>query len=206
METIGVIVTKERPKGLKRTEFKGKHCEMVGRARKGECLYVENGDITCPLARYNLGLERFKNLQELAKILVGWGDAIDEEKALKYLKSLSPLPYSQKFIVYFPYPHPTLIPQILVMIGNPEQIMPLTREYTAITGERIKAFISGIGGMCGECTSIPLSNGKPNLSVGCGGSRPGVKLLPEEMFLAFPYDCSMRKVAENYLIRRKLYG
>jgi len=163
---------------------------MVGKARKGQSLYAENGDITCPLARYNLGLERFKNLQELAKILVEWGDAIDEEKALKYLKSLSPLPYSQKFIVYFPYPHPTLIPQILVMIGNPEQIMPLTREYTAIS----------------ECTSIPLSNGKPNLSVGCGGSRPGVKLLPEEMFLAFSYDCSMRKVAENYLIRRKLYG
>jgi len=82
METIGIIVTKERPEGLKRTNFKGKHCEMVGRARKGESFYVENGDINCPLARYNLGLERFKSLRELAKILVGWRDAIDEEKAL----------------------------------------------------------------------------------------------------------------------------
>ena len=44
MEAIGIIISKGRPEGLKRTEFKGKHCEMVGRARKGESLYAENDE------------------------------------------------------------------------------------------------------------------------------------------------------------------
>ena len=58
--------------------------------------------------------------------------------------------------------------------------------FTSLTGESIEGPISGVGAMCGECTAYPIHTGKPNVSLGCTGSRPAVKLKHDELFFALP--------------------
>jgi uncharacterized protein (DUF169 family) len=190
---IGIAVVKKEPVGIKRVKSPDKHCYFVRRAREGAILYARNEDISCPLARFYLGLERknLKNLsrtlvKELSQTLVSWDDAIDEKVALTYLNSGHCLDEGEKYIIYFPYPQKDLKADVIIIINNPQAIMALVQKFSSITGERIKASISGIGAMCGECTAYPLITGQANISLGCYGSRPGVNLKKEELFLAFP--------------------
>ena len=188
LNKIGIKITKDKPVDLNRTKGALKHCSAVGLARTGERFYVQNNDISCPLARYNLGLEEPDNkfMHELAKILVGWGDAKSEDIGLKYLQSRPKLPYAKKYILYFPVTNQDYEPDVIIEISNPHELMLKVRELTAETGDSIGGYMSGVGAMCGECTAYPILEGKPNVSVGCTGSRPGAELKPDELFFAVP--------------------
>ncbi len=185
---IGIKITKDKPSNLNRAQGASKHCSFVGLARTGERFYAENKDISCPLARYNLGLEEpnDKFMHELAGTLVGWGDANTKELGLKYLHSRQKLSYAKKYILYFPVPDNESEPDVIIEISNPHKVMLRVRELTSITGDSIKCFMSGVGAMCGECTAYPILTGKPNISVGCTGSRPGAELKHDELFFAIP--------------------
>ena len=185
---IGIKITKDKPVDLNRTKGALKHCSAVGLARTGEEFYIQNNDISCPLARYNLGLEEPDNkfMHELAKILVGWGDAKSEDIGLKYLQSRPKLPYAKKYILYFPVPDYDYEPDVIIEISNAHELMLRVRDLTSISGDTIKGHMTGVGAMCGECTAYPILTGKPNVSVGCTGSRPGAELKPDELFFAVP--------------------
>ena len=209
---IGIAIVKKEPVGIERVKSPDKHCHFVGQAREGAILYARNEDISCPLARFYLGLEK-KNLKdlsrtlvkELSQTLVNWDDAIDEKVALSYLNSGHCLKEGEKYIVYFPYPIPRLDAKrltgqenlkadIIIIIDNPQEIMALVQKFSRTTGKRIKASISGIGAICGECTAYPLITGQANVSLGCYGSRPGVNLSKEELFLSIPTDSWVAKI------------
>ena len=198
---IGIAIVKESPSGIKRVKSPDKHCHFVGQAREGAILYARNEDISCPLARFYLGLER-KNLKdlsqtlvkELSQTLVNWDDAIDEKVALTYLNSGHCLKEDEKYIIYFPYPTKNLKADVVIVIDNPQEIMTLVQKFSRTTGKRIKASMSGIGAICGECTAYPLITGQANVSLGCYGSRPGVNLSKEELFLALPADSQAAKI------------
>lgn len=192
---IGIKVVKNRPTILKRTKEAMEHCALVGVARNGNRFYAQNEDISCPLARYNLGLEEpnDENLRALAKTLVGWDDAKTEEIGLKYLKSRKIFPYERKYILYFPMPDDDYEPDVVIEILKPDEIMEKVREMTYLTGESVNCSSSGVGAMCGECTAFPILTGKPNVSLGCTGSRPRAKLRPDEMFLALSYRYTVRE-------------
>lgn len=185
---IGIKITKDKPVNLNRAKSPLKHCSAVGLARTGERFYVQNNDISCPLARYNLGLEEpsDKFMHELARTLVGWGDANTQDIGLKYLQSRPKLPYAKKYTLYFPVPDNEYEPDVIIEISNPHELMLKVRELTSLTGDSIRGFMSAVGAMCGECTTYPILTGKLNVSVGCTGSRPGAELKPDELFLALP--------------------
>jgi uncharacterized protein (DUF169 family) len=188
LNKIGIKITKEKPVNLPRANKPLKHCSAVGLARTGERFYIQTNDISCPLARYNLGLQEPDNkfMHELARTLVGWGDAKSEDIGLKYLQTLPKLTYAKKYILYFPVPDNEYEPDVIIEISTPHDLMLRVRELTAITGASIEGYMSGVGAMCGECTAYPILTGKPNVSVGCTGSRPGAELKANELFLAIP--------------------
>jgi len=103
------------------------------------------------------------------------------------LDSRRRLPYERKYILYFPVPDDEYEPDVIIEISTPSEIMAKVGEITYITGESTSGLSSGVGAMCGECTAFPILTGKPNVSLGCTGSRPRVKLRHDDMFLALPY-------------------
>lgn len=191
LKEIGIKVTEEKPEKLSRISDSRRYCDYVGEARENKAFYTTNEDISCPLARFNLGLEEYNQskLNDLAKILVDWNDASDMEKALNYLKTSKTLDYGQKYISYFPVnEHVYEKPDLVVKIGTPDEFMPLIKEVTKLTGEWPQALLSGVGGMCEESTAVPLITGRINVSLGCGGSRPHAKLEESQLLIGLPYE------------------
>ena len=87
------------------TEAVREYCSFIGMARTGLRFYSENQDISCPLAKYQLGLESFNDqlIDALTRSLIGWGDAKEKNIALKFISSRPTLPVDEKYIIYFPY-------------------------------------------------------------------------------------------------------
>jgi uncharacterized protein (DUF169 family) len=152
--------------------------------------YSQNDDISCPLARFNLGLKEFdENMTNgLIRSLIGWGDAKTEEIGMKYLKTRVPLKLGDKYIIFFPYPDTEYEPDVIIEFINPGNLMAKVRRHTYLTGEPVNCTASGVGSLCGECTAIPLTTKKPTISLGCNGTRERAKLENNELILAVPSE------------------
>ncbi|MBA7505047.1 hypothetical protein ES706_03710 [subsurface metagenome] len=190
---VGISFKEEKPSGISRLSSNDKHCYFIGKARKGKAFYISAENISCPLARFYLGIE-LKDLKDLSHTLVSWNDAIDEKVGLNYLNSARCIKKSKRYIVYFAYPYQELKPDIIIKIDSPDQVMFTIQKFSSFTGARVNASLSGIGAACGECTAYPLVTREANVSVGCYGSRPGVNLEKEELFLAAPFNSKMAEV------------
>ena len=199
-DLVGIALCDCGPASLVELDIQDKHCRFIGRARK-KAFYIPSGNISCPLARFYLGIGR-TNLEDLCRTLVRWDDAIDKATARAYLDAGLYLDHSPPFICYFPYPTGELEPDVLIMIDDPAGVQSMVREYCAQTGRRIKASVSGIGAACGECTAYPLLTGEANVSVGCNGSRPGINLRKDELLLAMPFNSEIADIAIRGIKRR----
>lgn len=190
LNQIGIKITEEEPDKISCIDDEARFCEFVGRAREGKSFYLTVDNISCPLARYNLGLEKHDNqkLEKLARILVSWGDAGNRKKALKYLQETQALDYGKKHISIFPLNKRIYKPDLVILFKTPDELMPLARGIAKDTGEWNCYHMSGVGGMCAEATANPLVTGEPNFSLGCGGSRPHGRLKESQLLSGLPYD------------------
>lgn len=179
MERLGIRFL-ERAGEIERGE--DKFCSWARIAREGKDVYLTEANISCPLARYNLGFSGYS--RELARILVGWGDADNENAAQAYLKSALTLQGMRTIHLSVDLEEP----DIVVYFGTPDEIMRKVREYSSRAGKRIPGTVSGIGAMCGELVALPYVTGNPNCSLGCGGSRNRV-IRRGEVAIAFPKLC-----------------
>ncbi len=185
---IGIKITTEKPDNIPRTTSPREYCSFIGIARTGLKFYTESFDISCPLARYNLGINQLDKAKKdsLLRYLIGWGDAKTEEIGIKYIESLTPLPYEEKFIIYFPYPDKEFEPDVTIEFSTPGKLMAKVRRHTYLTGEPIICSTSGVGSLCGEATAKPILTKKSVISLGCTGSRAGAKLPHDQLILAVP--------------------
>ena len=177
---MGISLCRTAPAGLQQLTVEDKHCHFIGRARKSGPFYISMQNISCPLARFHLGIGK-PDLKNLPGILVGWGDAADQETALSILNSACRITTPFKYVAYFSYPAETLNPDVIIKICNPQETQQIVKRYSSLTGESVNSPISGIGAACGECTAYVLTKQLPTVSVGCGGSRPGINLEDDEI-------------------------
>jgi len=190
---IGISFHQAAPTAVRQLTAKDKHCHFIGRARQGEPFYIPAENISCPLARFHLGIER-PDLKSLAETLVSWTDAVDQDTGLKFLKSAYRMNQLYDYITYFSYPENGLKPDVIIRICNPEEIQRIVQRYSSLTGERVDSPISGIGAACGECTAYVLMTGLPTVSVGCNGSRPDINLREDELLLAALFGSKMSQL------------
>jgi len=92
-------------------------CSWAEVARAGRDIYITRENISCPLARYNLGYKDYST--QLASTLVSWGDADDETAAEKYLKSAHRLQGPR--VIYLS--RNTEKADVVVCFGTPDEMM-----------------------------------------------------------------------------------
>ena len=153
-------------------------CGWALKARRGEDIYIDERNVSCPLAKFKLGYGRVPDLEE---ILVGWGDASTVREAKLYLDDTVTL----KNVKIIHLAREIENPDLIIYFGKPDEIMRLVRRYSSQTGKRIMGRVSGVGAMCGELCAFPYVTNQPNLSVGCGGSRSRV-FGKDEIAVSFP--------------------
>ncbi len=187
---IGVAFRAEPHPDFPLARRKATHCAFMGRARAGEAVQVDMDRLSCPLARYNLGMPS-PSTKGMARALRVFGGPRTADGGMKYLGSAVRPGSLGPYVLYFPHPTEGLDPQVLVWVGSAGEMSRLVHEHTRRTGERLEASISGLGAACGECTSYPLLTGKVNVSLGCKGCRPAMDMDESELLLAAPAGTAM---------------
>lgn len=190
---IGISFLQNPPTNLRQLPTKDKHCHFISRARESEPFYIPAEKISCPLARFHLGIDK-PELKDLAETLVGWSDAVDQDTGVKFLKSAYRVNKPYKYISYFRYPKEGLKPDVIIRICKPQEAQQIAQRHSSLTGQRVESPISGIGAACGECTAYVLMTGLPTVSVGCNGSRPGINLRDDELLVAAPVGSTMSQL------------
>ena len=188
-EEVGVSVLDHLPLGVEHADSPARHCSFIAAARRGRSLWAAGDDITCPLARYNLGIDtpNEETIAALAKTLVGWGDSDNEEMARRFIAGLDPLPFGQRVFVYCRLDDAPFPPDLVIHFLTPAEAMEKLVAISASTGLRCHSPAGGVGALCGECTATPLLSEGGALSAGCPGSRGEACLGEEELFLSLPY-------------------
>ncbi|MDI6786414.1 MAG: DUF169 domain-containing protein [bacterium] len=110
----------------------------------------------------------------------------DEDATLICLESKKTLRVGRKYLIYFPLDKKPLYPDLVVLIGNSEEIMGVAHNIVKKTSKPIIACISGTAAMCGEITTLPLVTELPNISLGCCGSGKWGKIMPNEVVMGIP--------------------
>jgi uncharacterized protein (DUF169 family) len=188
IDAVGIAVLDHLPLGVNHVLSPGRHCTFVGQARQGLAAWASDEDITCPLARFNLGLDTPdpETVARLSRTLVEWKAAKDVETGSRFLSQLVRLPFGRRVFVYGPLADIPFPVDLVVRIVRPEEAMARLRDLAAATGELAQGRSGGIGALCGDCTAAVLVTGRPVLSPGCPGSRREAFLSEAELFLSFP--------------------
>ncbi|MBS3762154.1 MAG: DUF169 domain-containing protein [Planctomycetes bacterium] len=187
LNLTGVAFCEDAPPELEELKTSDKYCRFIGRARKGASFCVKGTNISCPLARFHLGIDD-PDLADLARTLVGWSDAVDVETGITFLENATRLDRSFSHICFLAGNEAGVEPDLLIKVCSADEAQGIVQRYSAKTGKRMLSPISGIGAACGECTGYVLAQTKPVVSLGCNGSRPGVGLQQGELLLAATPD------------------
>lgn len=194
---LGVAFSNGQPAGLEELGAAKKYCGFVGRARRGNSFCVRAENISCPLARFHLGIDERAG-SDLARTLVSWADAVDVETGGAFLDDARRLQRDFSHITFLPYPNPSVAPEVLIRVCSADEAQNFVQRWAARTGSRALSPVSGIGAVCGECTSYVLKEHSPIISLGCNGSRPRLDLQPEELLLAASTDSVMGKLIRKH--------
>ncbi len=195
---VGVTFCHGSVRGVKQLRTEDKYCGFIGQALRREPFSVGADKVTCPLARYQLSIGE-TDLAELARILVGWGDAADEQIGLSLLRSAPRLRKPFHRIIFSSPPREDLNPDVLVGVSSAAQAFRAVKHHAVESGTRVVCPTAGAGAACGECTAHAIMQGEPVVSVGCGGSRPAIGLAEGELLVAAPAGSLMAGILRGDL-------
>ena len=198
-DTLGLAILDHLPLGVRHSEACGRHCAFVGQARQGESVWAAGAQITCPLARFNLGLDPSNQevITALARVIVDWNAAKDLETAHRFIHSLTPLPFGERVFVYGPLFALPFPPDLVLLVLRPKEAMERVLAMTTTMGMLSGGEVGGLGAMCGECTAIPLLTNKATLSPGSPASRREAFLAEDELLLSMPYQLYRLTIAPS---------
>jgi len=190
IDAIGIAVLDHLPLGVDHVQASGRHCTFAGLARQGRAVWASGDDITCPLARFNLGLDApdAETMARISAALVEWKAARDLDTAARLLSSFPRLPFGERVFVYAPLDAAPVYPDLVLRVVRPSDAVQWLRALGAATAERAEGRSGGVGALCGECTAFPLVTGRAAVSLGCPGCRREAFLAPDEILLALPYS------------------
>lgn len=186
-DLIGIAFLNAPPEGLPRSDARDPYCSLIGRARREGAFWVPAEAITCPLARFHLGIDE-PDYDRVRREILDWPAP---GAVQRFLDSGERMAGEFGCVTFLPYPSDKVEPDVLIAVVTAERAMELLRQGTHESGERISASISGVGAACGECTAYALIRGRPTVSLACGGSRPAIGMQPGEVLLAAPAGATL---------------
>lgn len=149
----------EAKKFLPKYEHEARHCQMVYvAAHENKSFYSTINEQSCIKGASVLGL-------------------IDNEMDVPQIEPI------MNAVGYAPLKDANFDVDIVLIYCTMIQAFNFTNLYRKTTGKRINADFAGIKALCSEAIVIPMLNKKPNISLGCNGSRTSTGLRDDEMVI-----------------------
>ncbi|MCL4407275.1 MAG: DUF169 domain-containing protein [Thermotogae bacterium] len=172
--------------------------------KRPDILFLKGKDFLCSAGAANLGLyelpEPIKNGER--DFLLRRFPSIEASKVTREM-----IPHfdagSISSVIVFKLSEAPVDPHVVLVFGNPAQILSLEGPYVMKTGGRLQVDVLGTCGVCAEMTVSPLLNRKMNLSTLCGGARSHAFKDPTEMGVGIP-GIEFPDLVENLLARQNI--
>ncbi|RLI78261.1 hypothetical protein DRP05_07785 [Archaeoglobales archaeon] len=156
-----------------------KICIAIIKAQNSDFI-LPVSSLACPVARYVLGGEE---RNKVIKILYEKKLVASEKAAKKLVSKISCFKGNLFGIRLSPLEKAKANPDVVVFVTTPKNAM-LIAQTLAYNGNIVNAEFNGITASCSEIIAIPVKYKKPNLSLGCRGSRN--VLNDDEVLFAIP--------------------
>lgn len=159
------------PDGVPKIGETIRHCEMVQKAAGGETFYATEEEEMCKGGAAAIGLieppEKFKS-GETYYSMERFSTVASAKRTVDAIPKIEPI---MKAIAYAPLETAPFDPDVVVIIANPAQAMKLAQAIVYTLGGRFEADFAGIQSICGDAVAGPYVNKRPNITLGCSGSR-----------------------------------
>ncbi len=177
----------EFPGGYAKPEKQMSHCQAVMRARKGERITLKTEDHSCRVGSSALGMGETPDKVADGTFHYDIGAYSSPDAAAKTI-SMRLLPKEEiAGEILVPLKDADFEPDVVLIIDTPERIYWFIPLSTASEGGRMEFNTSAFQCTCEDITTIPMMTQRPNISLGCYGSRRRTDMGPEEMALGIPY-------------------
>ena len=93
-----------------------------------------------------------------------------------------------KAIAYAPLQKANFDVDVIILYTTVMQAFDFTTIYRQATGKRFEADFAATQALCSEAVVIPYQNKKPNMSLGCKGSRSYTGFKPDEVVIALTVE------------------
>lgn len=181
----------EIPAGIRKVDEIMTHCQFVDRVRRtGEEFYTSGNEHMCKIGSGTLGLNEIPpDVPTGESYYREYGLFSTQAAARRTVEKIPILPpNSTDAVIYSPLEKASFVPDVVVFICNPKQIMILTQAYMYKNGGRLETSFVGTQSLCAEGVVQTYKEGKIGISVGCLGSRTVAKMEDEELVMGIPVE------------------
>lgn len=178
-----VLREEDIPEGIEKIGDGARHCELVQKASQGNIFYTTAEEQTCKGGASALGLmeapEKVKT-GEMYQSLGRFSSLGSAKRTVEDIPKIEPMMYA---LVYAPLERAEFDPDVIVIICNPAQAMKLAQAMVYTLGGRVEADFSGIQSVCADAVAGPFTLKRPNITMGCSGSRKYAEIKPDEVIV-----------------------
>lgn len=188
---IKLIPKGERiPEGIEKVNGAIRHCQFVDRVRRtGEEFYTLGDDQMCKGGAGAMGLGSLPPKVASGEFYYKGLKQFSTQDAAKRTIEMVPTlnPDTTEAVLYAPLEKTTFMPDVVLVICNPKQVMLLTQAYMYKTGGRLEVSFAGKQSLCSDGV-VQAKEGKIGVTVGCSGSRAYTGIIDEEMTMGIPIE------------------
>ena len=165
-----------------------RYCQVLMKARSGECVILKADELACPAAAKAFGFRPLPPALQTGKGLVGFGIVAEAESGAQMFSGTTCLePGTAARLALCPLAEAPAVPDVVVVEGPPEQLMwLLLAEVNLRGGERLLGSTAVLQATCVDATIIPYLEQRLNFTMGCYGCREATDLQPAETVVGFP--------------------
>jgi uncharacterized protein (DUF169 family) len=181
---IKLISNKENiPEGIPRVEENFRHCEMVQKALKGEIFYSTAKEQQLCNGAGALGLTEPPAKVKSGEMHYSMGKFSSLESAKRTVNAIPKIDNIMEAVLYAPLETTPYIPDVVIIICNPQKAMLLSQAMVYTLEDRFNADFAGIQSVCGDAVAGPYNTKKPNITLGCDASRKFAGIKPYEVIV-----------------------
>jgi len=103
--------------------------------------------------------------------------------ARKTMDSIPKIDNIMHALVYTPLELANFDPDVIVIFTNPAQAMKLSQALIYTMGGRVEVDFAGIQSICADAVAGPFLRRRPNITLGCSGSRQYADVKDDEVIV-----------------------
>lgn len=178
----------EFPERTRRPEQKIAVCQALTLSRRyGWTMGITEKDSGCPAVNLAYGWTKLIDEQAMAQFFLGAGYVSDEAGAKTIIENMDRLePGKYGGVVVSPLTRTKIVPDVILVYGNPAQIMRLIQGAMHKEGKKVKSELAGMTASCTGGIARTFNTGECQVVIPGNGDRIFAATYDNEMLFAIP--------------------